>query len=193
MGDEIWIYYSGTNRDHDGLLDPAGKGHLSGIGRAILRLDGFVSADAGYGGGEIVTPIVRFKRRAFGAEPRHWGGGAVRVELQDAAGRPLSGYTEDDASYICGNSVRLPVRWGESWDVSSLSGATDPDPFCHARLQSYTRFSSSTRRVRSSRSRAFALRLCGLNRIAFGFLPIHDRSQWDIRLDSGRGARDSWR
>ena len=122
MGDEIWIYYSGTNRDHDGLLDPAGKGHLSGIGRAILRLDGFVSADAGYGGGEIVTPIVRFEGERLELNLDTGGGGAVRVELQDADGRPVSGYTERDASYICGNSVRMPVRWGKSWDVSSLSG-----------------------------------------------------------------------
>ena len=122
MGDEIWIYYSGTNRDHDGLLDPEGKGHLSGIGRAILRLDGFVSADAGYGGGEIVTPAVRFEGERLELNLDTGGGGAVRVELQDAEGRPLSGYTERDASWICGNSVRMPVRWGTSGDVGSLSG-----------------------------------------------------------------------
>ncbi len=122
MGDEIWIYYSGTNRDHDGLLDPAGQGHLSGIGRAILRLDGFVSADAGYGGGEIVTPVVRFEGERLVLNLDTGGGGAVRVELQDAQGRPLGGYTERDASWICGNSVRMPVRWGKTWDVSPLSG-----------------------------------------------------------------------
>ncbi|MDE2743000.1 MAG: hypothetical protein OXI58_15510, partial [Gemmatimonadota bacterium] len=114
--------YSGTNRDHDGLLDPAGKGLLSGIGRAIMRLDGFVSADAGYGGGEIVTPVVRFEGKRLELNLDTGGGGAVRVELQDAEGRPLSGYTEEDASYICGNSVRMPVSWGKSGDVGSLAG-----------------------------------------------------------------------
>ena len=122
MGDEIWLYYSGANRDHDGLIDPAGEGHLSGIGRAILRLDGFVSADAGYGGGEIVTPVVRFEGEGLELNVDTGGGGAVRVELQDAGGRPLGGYTEKDASWICGNSVRMPVRWGKSGDVGALAG-----------------------------------------------------------------------
>ena len=95
---------------------------LSGIGRAVLRLDGFVSADAGYGGGEIVTPVVRFEGGRLELNVDTGGGGAVRVELQDGEGRPIGGYTEEDASWICGNSVRMPVRWGKSGDVSSLSG-----------------------------------------------------------------------
>ena len=122
MGDELWIYYSGTNRDHDGLVDPAGDRLLSGIGRAVIRLDGFVSADAGYGGGEIVTPVVRFEGKRLELNLDTGGGGAVRVELQDAEGRPLGGYTEADASWICGNSVRMPVRWGKSGDVGALAG-----------------------------------------------------------------------
>ena len=65
MGDEIWIYYSGANRDHDGLIDPEAEGHLSGIGRAVLRLDGFVSADAGYGG-------ARSSRRSCASRGSAW-------------------------------------------------------------------------------------------------------------------------
>ena len=122
MGDEVWIYYSGTNRDHDGLIDPEADRHLSGIGRAILRLDGFMSADAGYAGGEIISPIVRFEGNQLRLNVDTGGGGAVRVELQDAYGRPISGFAEADASYICGNSVRMPVRWGKIQDVSALSG-----------------------------------------------------------------------
>ena len=193
MGDEIWIYYSGTNRDHDGLLDPAGKGLLSGIGRAVLRLDGFVSADAGYGGGEIVTPIVRFEGERLELNLDTGGGGAVRVELQDADGRPVSGYTERDASYICGNSVRMPVRWGESGMSARYLGNRSGSVLSCA-TASCTRFSSSTRRVRSSRFRAFALRLCRrIQRRIFAsrrFLapPAWPRlSRWPL----GCGARDS--
>ena len=122
MGDEVWIYYSGTNRDHDGIVDPAAEGHLTGIGRAILRLDGFVSADAAYEGGEIVTPIIRFAGSQLEINVDTGGGGSVRVELQDAHRQPLEGYTETDASFICGNSVRMPVCWGKSRDVSELAG-----------------------------------------------------------------------
>ena len=122
MGDELWIYYSGTNRDHDGLLDPAAEGHLSGIGRAIMRLDGFVSADAEYGGGEIVTPVVRFEGAQLELNVDTGGGGSVLVELQEAAGRPIAGYTEKEAAFVCGNSVRMPVCWGKRRDVSELAG-----------------------------------------------------------------------
>ncbi len=122
MGDELWIYYSGLNKDHDGLVDPAAGGYLSEIGRAVMRLDGFVSADAEYGGGEIVTPIIRFSGERLELNVDTGGGGSVLVELQDAYGRPISGFTESDASFLCGNSVRMPVSWGEQQNVSSLSG-----------------------------------------------------------------------
>ena len=122
MGDELWIYYSGTNRDHDSIVDPAADGLLSGIGRAIMRLDGFVSADADYGGGEIVTPPIRFEGERLKLNLDTGGGGSVLVELRGQDGRPVKGYTEKEASFICGNSVRMPVCWGEKQDVSELSG-----------------------------------------------------------------------
>ena len=122
MGDELWIYYSGTNRDHDSVVDPAAEGLLTGIGRAILRVDGFVSADAGYGGGEIVTPIIRFEGSQLELNVDTGGGGSVLVELQDDHGQPIGGYAEKDASFVCGNSVRMPVCWGENRDVSELAG-----------------------------------------------------------------------
>ncbi|AWT60452.1 MAG: hypothetical protein DF168_01666 [Candidatus Moanabacter tarae] len=122
MGDEIWIYYSGTNRDHDNIVDPAAEGHLTGIGRAVLRLDGFVSADACYEGGEIITPILQFEGNQLEINVDTGGGGSVRVEFQDAYRRPVEGYTKEEASFMCGNSVRMRVRWGKSSDVSKLAG-----------------------------------------------------------------------
>ena len=52
MGDELWIYYFADNRDHDGFVDPAASRRKTAIDRAILRLDGFASADAAYTGGK---------------------------------------------------------------------------------------------------------------------------------------------
>ena len=48
-GDELWMYYVGfdyTHGDRD-TLDRGGNGVIS---RLVLRLDGFVSADADYRG-----------------------------------------------------------------------------------------------------------------------------------------------
>jgi hypothetical protein len=45
MGDELWIYYYGTNQDHSGGLDAAAKSASSGIGRGAafgwVRFGGF--------------------------------------------------------------------------------------------------------------------------------------------------------
>ncbi len=122
IGDELWFYFTGANRDHDGFVDPAAEGRLSGIGRAILRLDGFVSADAGYDGGEIVTPVVRFEGNRMELNVDTGGGGSAKVEFQDAYGTPIEGYAERDGVFVCGNSVRMPVSWANGPGVGRLAG-----------------------------------------------------------------------
>lgn len=122
VGDELWIYYVGKNRDHDRFPDPAASEHMTGIGRAIMRLDGFVSADADYSGGEIVTPLIRFQGKTLELNLDTSGGGSVKVELLDENNRPIAGYTKADAAPLCGNSVRLPVTWCESKDIGKLAG-----------------------------------------------------------------------
>ena len=122
VGDELWIYYVGTNRDHDRFLDPAASEHVTGIGRAIMRLDGFVSADADYTGGEIVTPLIKFQGKTLELNLNTSGGGSVKVELLDEHSRPIAGYTKTDSTPLCGNSVRMSVAWGESKDIGKLAG-----------------------------------------------------------------------
>jgi len=122
MGDELWIYYWGSNRDHAGHLDPDASKHQTGITRAILRLDGFVSADAEYSDGQIVTPLIRFKGKGLELNLDASAGGSVVVELLDANGRPIKGHTKTDATALCGNSVRMPVSWGRTRNVSKLAG-----------------------------------------------------------------------
>ena len=63
MGDELWIYTVGANWDHNGAVDPEAKRPESALSRAILRLDGFVSADAAYAGGWLRTPPLIFEGR----------------------------------------------------------------------------------------------------------------------------------
>ncbi|MGQ9649762.1 MAG: hypothetical protein ACUVXJ_06615 [Phycisphaerae bacterium] len=46
----------------------------------------------------------------------------MRVELLDEKDNPLDGYCGASAEPLFGNSVRLPVRWGDRTDVSSLAG-----------------------------------------------------------------------
>ncbi len=122
MGDELWIYYVGKNRDKDNFLDPAATEYRTGLDRAIMRLDGFVSADADYLGGEIITPLLTFAGRRLELNVDTGGGGSIRVELLDEDNNPIEGFALADATELCGNSVRMAVSWGEKSDVTSLAG-----------------------------------------------------------------------
>jgi hypothetical protein len=122
MGNELWIYYFGDNRDHDGFVDPAASARRTAIDRAILRLDGFVSADAAYTGGEIVTPLITFSGSRLELNVDPGAGGSIRVELLDENDKPIEGYTRDDTTPLYTNSVCLPVTWATNSSVAALAG-----------------------------------------------------------------------
>ena len=122
MGDELWIYYAGTNRDHDGVIDPKGGKRLSGISKATLRLDGFMSVRAGYQGGQFTTPPMRFTGKQLQINANAGGGGSVAVEILRADGTPYTGYGLSHAVSSNGNGVRLPVRWKLGTNVAPLAG-----------------------------------------------------------------------
>ncbi len=122
VDDEIWVYYAGKNTDHDGFVDPKASGPMSGIGLAVMRLDGFISADADYTGGEITTGLVTFEGNRLEVNLDTGGGGSLQVEILDKSGIPIDGYTQADATVLCGNSVKMAASWNENQDVSKLSG-----------------------------------------------------------------------
>jgi hypothetical protein len=122
MGDELWIYYLGTNQDHSGGLDPAAKRQMTAISRAVLRLDGFMSAEAAYEGGWLITPPLVFEGSRLELNLDTGAGGVARVELLDAAGKPIPGYGLAQAGELNGNHVRMPVTWKGRADVSALAG-----------------------------------------------------------------------
>ncbi len=60
VGDELWFYYSGRTYRHAGhsdLSEDRGP-NFAGIGLATLRLDGFVSMDATFEPGRILTKVT---------------------------------------------------------------------------------------------------------------------------------------
>lgn len=128
-GDEIWIYYAGTNVDRTARpepdnIDPAtpGRQPLGGIGRAVMRLDGFVSADADYQGGELVTPLIRFSGSRLELNVDTSGGGSVLAEILDGeTGQPLPGMSLEEAIPAIGNDVRLQVQWLSGGDLLAVA------------------------------------------------------------------------
>ena len=89
--------------------------------RARLRLDGFISADASYAGGELVTNPLRFSGDQLVLNADTSAGGAIRVEIQDEHGEPLEGYSLNQADEMNGNAVRLVVTWDGRTDVGKLA------------------------------------------------------------------------
>ena len=119
QGDELWIYYTGydfMHADSDQKVDRK-KGVIS---RAVLRLDGFVSVDAAYTGGQLTTVPFHFKGSRLELNVNTSAGGSVQVEILDGAGTSLTGFTRHDCDVIRVNSTAHTVTWKGSSDVSSL-------------------------------------------------------------------------
>lgn len=122
MGDDLWIYYYGTNHDHARRLDRFAAKEEGAISRAILRADGWISADADYEGGWLMTPPLRFAGSRLELNLDTGAGGVAEVEILEESGKPVPGFSLHEADELNGNNVRLPVSWRGRSDVSALAG-----------------------------------------------------------------------
>ena len=92
------------------------------IRRYSVRPDGFVSIKAGYEGGTLVTTPIRFTGNELRLNYSTSGVGSIRVELQDASGKPFPGFTLQDCAEIYGDKLDALVSWRSKSDVTSLAG-----------------------------------------------------------------------
>jgi len=90
--------------------------------RGVLRLDGIASANAGYGGGELISKPVEFEGRRLLLNYSTGAGGYVRVELRNRFGQPLPGLSLDDAPELYGDSIAEEYRWRSGKDAGSAEG-----------------------------------------------------------------------
>ena len=97
-------------------------GTSSEVRRYTLRLDGFVSAHAPMAGGELVTRPVKFDGTKLALNFATSAAGSVRVELQDAAGKPLPGFALDDCPPVFGDTVDRVVGWKGQPDLAKAAG-----------------------------------------------------------------------
>lgn len=94
----------------------------SHVRRGVLRLDGIVSANAPYEGGELVTKPITFSGRTLVVNYATSAAGSLRVELQDANGQPLPGFSLKDSLELFGDSVRQTITWDSNPDLKRLAG-----------------------------------------------------------------------
>ena len=74
-------------------------------------------------GGEIVTKPLCFEGGNLTLNFETSGVGGVQVEIQDAGGKPIDGYTLADCPPIFGDRLAKVVRWnGPGGDVRPLAG-----------------------------------------------------------------------
>lgn len=90
--------------------------------RYTIRLDGFTSLHAPLAGGELTSKLLTFSGQRLALNYATSAAGSVRVEIQDAAGKPLPAYSLNDCAEHYGDSVDQIVAWKGGSDVSALVG-----------------------------------------------------------------------
>ena len=116
---ETWIYYAGRGNLHNSTDR---DGSNTGLFLTTLRRDGFVSADADLSGGEFVTPPLNFEGNALELNVDCGSGGWLLVELQDAEGRAIEGYTLKTCETITANAITKRVSWKEIGPQIKIKG-----------------------------------------------------------------------
>ena len=90
--------------------------------RYSIRLDGFVSLHAGLDGGELVTRPITFSGKLLSVNYSTSALGSLRIEIQDADGAAVPGFSLAEADELYGDSVDQTVSWNGTTDVSGLAG-----------------------------------------------------------------------
>ena len=91
--------------------------------RGTLRTDGFASVNAPYAGGELVTKPLTFRGGRLVINYSTSAAGSVRVEVQNADGRPVSGFALEDCPEIYGDEIERTVSW-KGGSLAHLAGET---------------------------------------------------------------------
>ncbi len=90
--------------------------------RYTLRPDGFVSVNAGYGGGEFTTGPLTFEGHELELNYSTSAVGSVRVEILDDKGNAVPGFSLADCPEMFADLIDGKVMWDGGGDVSRLAG-----------------------------------------------------------------------
>jgi hypothetical protein len=108
VGDELYLYYAGYRWGH--------KYHHSidrQIGLVKMKRDRYVARQAGEQPGKLVTPLVTIDAEGLSLNVDS-SRGEVRVQVTNADGKPLEGFSFADGRPISADSLAAPVEWKKS-------------------------------------------------------------------------------
>ena len=138
VGDEHFVYYAGCKHHHDwwitGLRDGFGITGLReeldvpevrnldkgcyGLGLAKMRLDGFVSIDAGaVREGVLVTRTLRTDSKQIALNAVCGDSGYIQVEVTDAEEQVLEGCARAQCDTFSGDSTQRIITWKGQADI----------------------------------------------------------------------------
>ncbi|MBD3181629.1 hypothetical protein GF312_05000 [Candidatus Poribacteria bacterium] len=92
--------------------------------RHTIRIDGFASLNAPLSCGEMLTKPLIFKGDRLIINYSTSAAGSLQVEIQDAKGYPISGFSLSESEEMFGDSLSQAFIWKNGSDVSSLAGKT---------------------------------------------------------------------
>jgi hypothetical protein len=92
------------------------------VRRVTVRADGFVSVNAPELGGELITVPLVFSGRVLRLNYSTSATGSVRVEVLNAVGRPIQGYSLEQSQETFGDELDRGVAWGTVKEVGALAG-----------------------------------------------------------------------
>ena len=90
--------------------------------RFVLRTDGFVSVLAPHAGGELTTRPLIFSGERLVLNVSTSAVGSVRVEIQNADGKPIDGYRLEESREFYGDEIATTAQWKDGSDVGKLAG-----------------------------------------------------------------------
>ncbi len=107
VGDDIWIYDSVQDKNHHGVRNPLVK---RGIRAMSLQRDRWVGYSAGSSTGEMLTQVFQ-KPESIHLNAMTARNGWLAVEVADAEGCAIEGFSRAECEPICGDGFALTPRW----------------------------------------------------------------------------------
>lgn len=118
---QISMYYGAMNLAHGG--DQGAIKQIAQIAQASWRRDGFMSLhNAGNDEGIITTKPFVFSGKKLLVNAKLFPEGALRVEILDASGQPVAGYTAREAKPVKGDQLAATIQWNNTTDINKLQG-----------------------------------------------------------------------